>query len=390
MATSRLPQPSSGKLPFANLCSLWRGGKTEENSRAWKKLYPRFQLKELLKATNNFDPACKIGEDSFYTVYEGYINDSCQYPVRIMRLKPDSDHQKFLTEMDLLSNLHHPNIVSLIGYCLDGSYRIIVLRHMAHGTLHDHLHGKIGYKSPLSWKRRLEICVGVARGLERLHAGNSLIIHRDIKCMNILLDQNWVANISNFQMSALVPSSLLESVSQVSTRVFGTLGYLDPAYALLGDLSVKSDVYSFGVVLFEVLCGKKPIYKHENREAICRITWARECVEDSKLGEIIDPRLKGEIAPQCLKAYADLAYNCTNGRGNERPGMSAVLKRLQLVLLLQECIEAGIPYSPSWLTSLVPPPKSSVPSFDMDASEISALDSTYEEHLRDCEVLVIA
>ncbi|XP_007033759.2 PREDICTED: receptor-like protein kinase ANXUR2 [Theobroma cacao] len=369
MATSRLPQRSSGKPPFANLCSLWRRGKTEENLPAWKKLYPRFQLEELLKATNNFDPALKVGEDSWDTVYEGYINDSYKYPVRIKRFKPHLDHQIFLTEMDLLSNLHHPNIVSLIGYCLDGSDRIIVLKHMAQGTLHDHLHGKIYYEPPLSWKRRLEICIGVARGLERLHTGNPLIIHRDIKSRNILLDQNWVANISNFQISKLVPSSLLESDSHVSTTVGGTLGYLDPEYAFSGHLSVKSDVYSFGVVLFEVLCGRTLLDVHRNEEEIELITWGRRGVEDGKLGQIIDPRLKGEIAPECLKAYAYLAYNCTIERGNERPGMSAVLKRLQLVLLLQECIEADIPYSPSWLTSLVPPPKSSEPLVDMDASE---------------------
>ncbi|XVF29566.1 hypothetical protein REPUB_Repub15cG0132300 [Reevesia pubescens] len=400
MATSKLPQPnpnSSAKhhsfLP--NLFSLWRKSKkTNQNLPPWMRLYRRFTLEELTTATHNFD--LKIEEEGFYSVYKGFTSYSYNNTVTVKRFKSDPQLQEefFLREMELLSNLnHHPNIVSLIGYCFDGSEsdKCIVYEYMPHGTLHDQIHSRNDSLQPiLSWKKRLEICIGAARGLELMHTSNPSIIHRDIKTRNILLSQNWVAKISNFDLSKTVPTSLSESNSHVTTRIVGTMGYIDPEYMWTGHLTVKSDVYSFGVILFEVLSARAAMGIVEERMGL--IQWCRQCVEDVRLDEIIDPRMKDEIAPDCLKAYADMAYKCSNLRGNERPTIDAVVKRLQLILLLQECIEADIPFSPSWLRSIVPPPRRTEPLIEMIqeefqgseiSSEISVSDYDPDELLRD-------
>ncbi|XP_022722116.1 receptor-like protein kinase ANXUR2 [Durio zibethinus] len=347
------------------------------------RFYRRFTLEELRTATDNF--RLKIGEDGFYSVYKGFIKDSFKDTVAIKWFKDDYCLSK---EMAVLSNRHHLNIVSLIGYCLDGSEsnKFIIYEYMPRGSLHDQLHRRNDSQPLLSWKKRLEICIGAARGLEFLHTGNPLIIHRDIKTRNILLDQNWFAKISNFEISKLVPTSLSEWDSHVITRVAGTVGYIDPEYLLTGHLTEKSDVYSFGVVLFEVLSARKPReIDIEEGQGRSLVQWCRECVEEGRLDEIIDSRLKDEIAPECLKAYADMAYKCTNERRNERPTIDAVVKRLQLTLLLQECIEADVPFSPSWLRSIVPPTKRTEPLVEIEIqdSELSESDYDFEELLRD-------
>ncbi|XVF65781.1 hypothetical protein PTKIN_Ptkin09bG0277900 [Pterospermum kingtungense] len=327
-----------------NLFCLRRQRNAEEfnisSPPPWQRLHRRFTLKEIRTATDNFQR--KIGEGGYSSVYKGFIKYSYMDTdtVAIKRFKSDPEqHQLFLIEMELLSNLRHPNIVSLIGYCLDGS-NFIVYEYMARGTLHDQLHRPKDSKPLLSWKKRLQICIGAARGLEFLHSGNPVIIHRDIKTGNILIDQKWVAKISNFTLSKLVvPTSLPESDDHVTTLVAGTLGYIDPEYFRTSQLTKKSDVYSFGVVLFEVLSARKPWDSRFLDEGQGLTQWCRHCVEDGRLDEIIDPLLKDEIAPDCLKEYTDIAYMCSNERSDERPTMDAVLKRLELTLDLQEYVE---------------------------------------------------
>ncbi|XVE80925.1 hypothetical protein DITRI_Ditri15bG0020500 [Diplodiscus trichospermus] len=386
MVASDLPQPSSGNHPFLRyLFRLWRKAtKTNQNPPLWMKLYPRFTLKELITATDNF--LSKIGQDGFSTLHKGFIKNSYKDTIAVRRFKSDPRaHEYFLTEMELRSNLHHLNIVSLMGYSIDGSEsdKFIVYEYMPGGTLHDRLHSSKDSQPLLSWKKRLEICIGAALGIEFLHTGNPSIILRDIKTSNILLDQNWVAKISDFGLAKLVPTSFSESDSHVLTVVAGTLGYIDPEYFMTSQLTKKSDVYSFGVVLFEVLSARKAmdIVLEERRYLI---HWCRHCVEDGRIDEIVDPCLKDEIEPECLKAYVDMAYRCSNERTDERPTIDAVVKRLQLTLLLQECIEADIPFSPSWLRAITLPPNKSVPFEEIEVldSELSD-DYDVEELLRD-------
>lgn len=298
-----------------------------------------FTAEEIRNATNNFDRDLVIGDGGFGRVFKGNI-DSENTPVAIKALKPTSTQgsREFWAEIEMLSKLRHPHLVSLVGYCNDERLMILVYDYMAQGTLRDHLYHT--HNPPLSWKQRLEICIGAAHGIKYLHTGaEHSIIHRDIKSSNILLDEKWVPKVSDFGLSRLGPTSM--SRSHVTTDVKGTFGYLDPEYYLTNHLSVKSDVYSFGVLLFEVLCARPAVDIRLEEEQHSLVEWARKHVKEGTLDQMIDPNLRGEIAPESLKVYSTIAVKCLRDQRNERPTMSKVLKKLEHALRLQECVDAA-------------------------------------------------
>jgi serine/threonine protein kinase len=310
-----------------------------QTSVALEGLCRRFTLAEIRTATNNFDRNLIIGRGGCGNVFKGHIDDELK-PVAIKLFGPTSKQgfREFRTEIEMLSKLRHPNLVPLIGYCNDEPHMIIVYDFMANKTLRNHLYNTDN--PPLSWKQRLEICIGAARGLLYLHEGaEHPIIHRDVNTSNILLDENWVTKVSDFGMSRLGPTSL--SKSHVTTDVKGTFGYMDPEYFLTSHLTLKSDVFGFGVVLFEVLCGRPAVDTGLDDEQQSLALWAQQCFEDRTLDRIIDPRLIGKIAPQSLKVYAMIAYKCLYDFRDRRPKMAKVLRALELAMELQEIADGG-------------------------------------------------
>ncbi|KAF0908613.1 hypothetical protein E2562_026657 [Oryza meyeriana var. granulata] len=227
----------------------------------------------------------------------------------------------------MLSLLHHPNLVNLIGYCADGDQRLLVYEYMPLGSLEDHLHDPSPGKARLDWNTRMKIAAGAAKGLEYLHdKANPPVIYRDLKCSNILLGEGYQPKLSDFGLAKLGP---IGDKTHVSTRVMGTYGYCAPEYAMTGQLTLKSDIYSFGVVLLEIITGRRAIDNTRAAGEQNLVAWARPLFKDRrKFPQMADPALHGQYPSRGLYQALAVAAMCVQEQPTMRPLIGDVVTAL--------------------------------------------------------------
>uniref|UniRef100_A0A5B7BB23 non-specific serine/threonine protein kinase n=1 Tax=Davidia involucrata TaxID=16924 RepID=A0A5B7BB23_DAVIN len=290
-----------------------------------------FTFRELCVATQNFNPDYLLGEGGFGRVYKGHVQSKNQ-DVAVKQLDRNGfqGNREFLVEVLMLSLLHHPNLVNLVGYCCDGDQRILVYQYMPNGSLEDHLLELAPNKKPLDWNTRMKIAVGAAKGLEYLHEmANPPVIYRDFKASNILLDEDFNPKLSDFGLAKLGPTG---DKTHVSTRVMGTYGYCAPEYALTGQLTTKSDVYSFGVVFLELITGRRVIDNSRPTEEQNLVNWAQPLFKDKrKFTLMADPLLEGNYPLKGLYQALAVAAMCLQEEATTRPLISDVVTALEFL-----------------------------------------------------------
>ncbi|XP_065012566.1 serine/threonine-protein kinase PBS1-like [Musa acuminata AAA Group] len=287
-----------------------------------------FTFRELSSATGNFRAESLLGEGGFGRVYRGRLETTGQV-VAVKQLDRNGlqGNREFLVEVLMLSMLHHPNLVNLIGYCADGDQRLLVYEYMSMGSLEDHLHDLPPDKEPLDWNTRMKIAAGAAKGLEYLHnKASPPVIYRDLKSSNILLDKGFHPKLSDFGLAKLGP---VGDKSHVSTRVMGTYGYCAPEYAMTGQLTVKSDIYSFGVVLLELITGRKAVETTKSHAEQNLVSWARPMFNDRrKLPSLADPKLQGRYPMRGVYQALAVASMCIQEEAASRPAIADVVTAL--------------------------------------------------------------
>ncbi|KAH7425487.1 hypothetical protein KP509_11G056900 [Ceratopteris richardii] len=306
----------------------------------------QFRYDDLKTATRNFRPDSLLGEGGFGYVFKGWIDEHGTAPmkpgtgltvaVKTLNKSGLQGHKEWLAEINFLGQFHHPNLVKLIGFCIEEEQRLLVYEFMERGSLENHLFRKGSVALP--WNARMKIALAAAKGLDFLHSGgpngSKPVIYRDLKASNILLGQDYTAKLSDFGLAKDGPEG---DKSHVSTRVMGTYGYAAPEYVLTGHLTTMSDVYSFGVVLLEILSGKRAMDKTRPVGQHNLVEWCRPYLSDgNKLFKVMDTRLDGQYSIKGSQTAGKLAHRCLNRDPKRRPKMAEIVDILEQIQNLKD------------------------------------------------------
>ncbi|KAK9750105.1 hypothetical protein RND81_02G173800 [Saponaria officinalis] len=289
-----------------------------------------FSFEELRKCTNNFSEYNCVGAGGYGKVYKGILDNGQMVAIKRSQEGSMQGSREFKNEIELLSRVHHKNLVKLVGFCYDQGEQMLVYEYIANGTLLDSLSGTTGIQ--LDWIRRLMVTLGSARGLQYLHElADPPIIHRDIKSNNILLDERLTAKVADFGHSRLFGDA---EKGYVTTQVKGTMGYLDPEYFMTNQLTEKSDVFSFGVMMLEMVTARRPI--EQGKYIVKVVKGALDRTKDLYgLHEVMDPVLVSSSTVLVgFEKFVDLALNCAEDSGVDRPTMGEVVKDIERIVKL--------------------------------------------------------
>ncbi|KAF8030197.1 hypothetical protein BT93_E2591 [Corymbia citriodora subsp. variegata] len=325
--------PIGGVLVLLFLtCCLLRGRKTDEiiqgNSGANELTTVeslRFDLATIQAATNDFSPENKLGEGGFGEVFQGRLPNGQQIAVKRLSQCSRQGEEEFKNEVLLVAKLQHRNLVRLLGFCLEGVEKLLAYEFVPNKSLDYFLFDpqKCGQ---LNWPLRYKIIFGIARGMLYLHEDSRLrIIHRDLKCSNILLDSEMNPKISDFGMARIFGADQ----TQASTnKIVGTFGYMSPEYAMHGEFSVKSDVYSFSILLLEIICGKKNNFYHQLDGGEYLAIYAWNQWRDSTPLKVLDPAIVDSYSRDEVLRCMHICLLCIQEDPAIRPTMATVVLML--------------------------------------------------------------
>ncbi|KAF8016313.1 hypothetical protein BT93_H1733 [Corymbia citriodora subsp. variegata] len=342
-----LPTPSSmgnvksGQKPSASWCSAVSNNAARDKKASGDgkivadPSLTLFSFAELKEATKNFRADALLGEGGFGRVYKGTLHGKQQsgrtetiVAVKVLNPAGAQGYTEWGREINFLGGLSHPNLTKLLGYCREDANLALVYEFMPMGSLEKQLFRKSS-TGHLGWDVRLKIAVGAARGLAFLHNSNRKIIFRDFKSSNILLDESYMAKLTDF---GLVRRGPPEGLSHVSTQFMGTFGYAAPEYKKTGRLYVKSDVYSFGIVLLEILTGLRACDPRIPQDNATLLEWTKPFLSSqTKLLTIMDSRLKGNYNVYSAFQIAQLALKCVEETPQIRPSMTIVVEELESI-----------------------------------------------------------
>ncbi|XP_021908613.1 probable serine/threonine-protein kinase PBL19 isoform X2 [Carica papaya] len=309
-----------------------------------------FTVSELKSATKNFSRSVMLGEGGFGCVFRGSIksledpSQKIEVAVKQLGKRGLQGHKEWVTEVDVLGVVEHPNLVKLVGYCAEdderGMQRLLVYEYMPNRSVEDHLSPRS--ETTLPWAMRLRIAQDAARGLAYLHEEMDFqIIFRDFKSSNILLDEEWNAKLSDFGLARLGPQ---EGSTHVSTAVVGTLGYAAPEYVQTGRLTSKTDVWSYGVFLYELITGRRPLDRNRPKSEQQLLDWVKPYLSDVKRFRLIlDPKLEGRYPLKSAQKLATVANRCLVRNPKSRPKMSEVLEMVARIVEASKGVGPQLP-----------------------------------------------
>ncbi|XP_057454684.1 probable serine/threonine-protein kinase At1g01540 [Lotus japonicus] len=316
---------SKGTASVCETASSFGSGSVgpEVSHLGWGRWYT---LRELEAATNGLCEENVIGEGGYGIVYRGLLPDGAKVAVKNLLNNKGQAEREFKVEVEVIGRVRHKNLVRLLGYCVEGAYRMLVYEYVDNGNLEQWLHGDVGSVSPMTWDIRMNIILGTAKGLAYLHEGlEPKVVHRDVKSSNILLDRQWNSKVSDFGLAKLLHSDH----SYVTTRVMGTFGYVAPEYACTGMLTEKSDIYSFGVLILEIITGRSPVDYSRPQGEVNLIEWLKTMVGNRKSEEVVDPKLPEKPSSKALKRALLVALRCVDPDASKRPKIGHVIHMLE-------------------------------------------------------------
>uniref|UniRef100_A0A0E0KAV0 non-specific serine/threonine protein kinase n=1 Tax=Oryza punctata TaxID=4537 RepID=A0A0E0KAV0_ORYPU len=285
-----------------------------------------YDLEELEAATGGFREENVVGEGGYGTVYRGVLAGGEVVAVKNLLDHKGQAEKEFKVEVEAIGKVRHKHLVGLVGYCAEGSKRMLVYEFVENGNLEQWLHGDVGPVSPLTWDIRMKIAVGTAKGIAYLHEGlEPKVVHRDIKSSNILLDKKWNPKVSDFGMAKVLGSGS----SYVTTRVMGTFGYVAPEYASTGMLNESSDIYSFGVLLMELISGKRPVDYSKSVGEVNLVEWFKGMVGSRRVEQLVDPRIEDPPAARALNRVLLVCLRCIDSDAHKRPKMGQIVHMLE-------------------------------------------------------------